>query len=338
MAYQITHSLAQLEVLKSDPLSVQITQDIASHRETIKRVLSGEDQRKLVICGPCSIHSRDSAVSYAERLKVLADEVADSLFLVMRNYFEKPRTQYAWKGFLHQPSVTGEVDLISGIKQAREILVEVAHIGIPAGTEVLSPSLISYFEDLISWACIGARTSESQTHREIASSLEVPVGFKNTTEGNTGVAINGMISASQPHQLIRIIDGVPYAVISGGNPDTHLVLRGRNYPQYGSNYDATDIIQAVEQLDSYRLKPKILVDCSHGNCAGDFKRQVDVAHIVLEHIQQGLPVQGILLESHIRGGRGSIQTPLPSDLSITDPCLGWEDTERLVRSWAEALA
>ena len=338
MAYHTTHSLAPLEALRSAPLSAKITREITSHRETIKHILSGEDKRKLIICGPCSIHSHDSAVTYAERLKSLADEVSDSLFLVMRNYFEKPRTQYAWKGFLHQPSVTGEANLLAGITQAREILIDVAKVGVPAGTEVLSPSLISYFEDLISWACIGARTSESQTHREIASSLEVPVGFKNTTEGNTEVAVNGMISSSQPHQLIRIIDGVPHAVVSQGNPDTHLVLRGRNYPHYGSNYDTADIMQVVEQFDSFKLKSKILVDCSHGNCAGDFKRQADVARVVLGHIQQGLPIQGILLESHLRGGRGPIQDPLPADLSITDPCLSWEDTERLVKSWAEALS
>ena len=338
MAYQITHSLAPLEALRSVPLSAQIKRDITSHREVIRRILSGEDHRKLVICGPCSIHSRSSALSYAERLKVLADEVADSLFLVMRNYFEKPRTQYAWKGFLHQPSVTGEVNVLEGIAQAREILIKVAEIGVPAGTEVLSPTLISYFEDLISWACIGARTSESQTHREVASSLEVPVGFKNTTEGNTEVAINGMISASRPHQLIRIIEGTPHAVVSEGNPDTHVVLRGRNYPQYGSNYHLRDVTRVLEQLKSSKLQPKVLIDCSHGNCEGDFKRQADVAQVVLSHIQQGVPIQGILLESHLRGGRGPIQSPLPPDLSITDPCLGWEDTQTLIRSWAEALS
>ena len=338
MAYQITHSLATLETMRSAPLSARITASIASHRETIKRILSGEDERKLLICGPCSIHSRDSAVSYAERLKLLADEVSDSLFLVMRSYFEKPRTQYAWKGFFHQPSVTGDMNLLEGISQAREILIEVANIGIPAGTEVLSPALISYFEDLVSWACIGARTSESQTHREVASSLEVPVGFKNTTEGNVEVAINGMISASQSHQLIRTVHGAPHAVISEGNPDVHLVLRGRNYPEYEPNYDSETIINAADQLADSGFSPKILVDCSHGNCEGELMRQIDVAHAVLGHIQRGLPVQGILIESHIRGGRGRIQPPLPADLSITDPCLGWEDTERLIKSWADALS
>lgn len=338
MAYQITHSLATLETSKGALLSAETAREIQEHRDAIKQIISGNDPRKLIICGPCSIHSRDSALQYAERLKRLSEDVSDQLFLVMRAYFEKPRTQYAWKGFLHQPEVGGEVDLLKGLTAARGLLTEIAQIGVPAGTELLSPLLASYLEDLIAWGCIGARTSESQTHRELASALEVPVGFKNTTEGNVEIAINGMVSASQPHQLIRVVEGSPHVVISDGNPHTHLVLRGRNYPQTRANYDAESVRAAARLLAEMKLNTGLLVDCSHGNSEGDYLRQMDVAKVVLEHIQQGISARGILIESHLRGGRVSESADAPNDISITDPCLGWGDTERLIRFWAEALA
>ena len=338
MAYRITDTLAALEASRETPLDPTLARGLRDSRDVISGILSGSDARKLIICGPCSIHSRDSALRYAERLKTLASEVQDQVFLVMRAYFEKPRTAYAWKGFLHQPRVGEAPNLVQGLIEARALLTEIAQLGLPTGTELLSPLLSSYLEELIAWGCIGARTSESQTHRELASSLDIPVGFKNNTEGNIEVAVNGIISASRPHQLVRMIDNAPHVVISEGNPSAHLVLRGRNYPQAGANYDEDSVMSAADQLTSAGLSANLIIDCSHGNSEGDFRRQRHVADEALRHIQRGLPVSGVLIESHLRGGRVHESPDAPSDISITDPCLGWDDTERLIRIWAEALA
>ena len=338
MAYHITKTLPTLDESTALTDKSLITPFIQSNADTIRRILNGQDHRKMIICGPCSIHSRASALMYAERMQKLSAEVQDTLFLVMRTYFEKPRTQYAWKGFFHQPSVTGPLDLTQGLTEARSILLEIAAMGVATGAEILTPALATYYEDLISWGCIGARTSESQTHREIASSLSIPVGFKNSTQGNIEIAVNGMISAEHSHQLVRVVDGEAYCVISDGNPHCHLVLRGCNFPVTASNYQQKNILHAMHLLEKNHLNTGLLVDCSHGNCEGDHHKQIQVADTVLQYMKQGLNIKGILLESHIRSGRAEIQGSIAPDISITDPCVSWDETEKLIRHWHQSLS
>jgi 3-deoxy-7-phosphoheptulonate synthase len=229
------------------------------------------------------------------------------------------------------------MDLTTGVDLGRQVLIEIVEMGVSTGTEILSPSLVEYYEDLISWGCIGARTAESQTHRELASSMNIPIGFKNNTCGNFDIAIDGIIAASGCHQLIRIVNGEPLVVDSKGNVNTHVVLRGRNYPDLQANYDISSVRDLVEKLENAGLPTGFLIDCSHGNAMRDPLNQITAARSALEHRSRGLPVRGILIESHIRRGSAVIHPPIPDDISITDPCIGWEETRRLILEIRETI-
>lgn len=312
---------------------------VRESRTTIERILDREDRRLLVIAGPCSIHDTGAGAEYARRLRRLAAEVADTLFLVMRVYFEKPRTVTGWKGLINDPHLDGSFHIGEGLRIARRFLLDLAALGVPAGTEALDPLVWPYLADGVAWTAIGARTAESQTHREMASGIPTPVGFKNTTDGGFEGAINGIRSALQPHRFLGVTDdGLPAVFAATGNPYPHIVLRGGATP----NYDARHIRLCEEALAAAGLPPRIVVDCSHGNSGRDPARQGAVLRDVLGQMRDGnRSILGVMLESHLEGGRQDIPRDpagLRADLSVTDPCLDWDTTERLVREAADVLA
>ncbi len=308
-------------------------------REAIRGMLHGSDrERMLVIVGPCSLHDRDVALDYAERLARLAAATADELVVVMRAYFEKPRTRLGWKGILNDPYLDGSCDLVAGLRLARGLLWEITGNGVACGAEILDPNIPAYVGDLLSWAAIGARTSESQVHRQVASALEMPVGFKNSTDGRVEVAVDAMIAASQPHAFVGIgRDGRAQVMRSRGNPDCHVVLRGGRSPNYGPEQVAAAAGAAAEQ----GVERPILIDCSHGNSGKDPRRQGEVCRAALEQFAGGRrEILGVMLESNLRAGR-QVWTPggsLEYGVSITDACIGWDETESLLWEMAKRLA
>jgi 3-deoxy-7-phosphoheptulonate synthase len=288
-----------------------------------------------VVIGPCSIHDKKSAVEYAERLNALRKEYAERMEIVMRVYFEKPRTTIGWKGLINDPHLDGSQDIETGLKIARDILIEIVGMGLPAATEFLDPVVPQYIADLISWAAIGARTTESQTHREMASGLSMPVGLKNGTDGSLQTAIDAMGATRHQHSFLGINeDGVTSIVRTTGNPHAHVVLRGGRAK---TNYDAESIRAAEEKLVSEKLQPVLMVDCSHANSEKKFARQEDVWHSVIEQRVEGTQsLIGLMAESHLFEGNQPIPAKLKDlryGVSITDSCIGWETTERMVR-WA----
>lgn len=307
---------------------------VSDARATARAILSGEDDRMLVVAGPCSIHEPESALDYARRLAALAREVSDRYFVVMRVYFEKPRTTVGWKGLINDPHLDDSCDVANGIALARKLLLDILDLGLPAGTEFLDPIIPQYTADLISWAAIGARTTESQTHREMASGLSMPVGFKNGTDGSIQTAIDAMKSARAPHSFLGIDqDGATSIVTTEGNPDSHIVLRGgRN----GGNYHPHHVAAACEALSHSGLHPALMVDCSHANSGKDPRRQPDVWSSILSQRAGGRrEIIGAMLESHIHEGSQPLGTGLADlqyGVSITDACMSWESTERLLRS------
>jgi 3-deoxy-7-phosphoheptulonate synthase len=312
------------------PLTAKQQTSVEEHRSTIKNLINGKDPRVAFVFGPCSIHDLSSALEYARRFRSLAEEVAAHSFCVMRVYVEKPRTSTGWKGLVYDPHLDGSSDLQTGIFWARELFLTLTDLGIPIATEILNPLLAPFFSDLISWGFVGARTSASQPHRELASSLPFPVGFKNSPDGNIQQAIQAMVSARQPHRFPSINEqGSLIIKESSGNPNTHVVLRGSST---SSNYDPLTIADTAEQLALCGFKNRILIDCSHGNCRKEFARQKTVFENVLD---QGNPsILGMMLESHLEEG-SQLLSESPSSLnyglSVTDPCLGWSETESLVR-------
>ena len=305
-------------------------------RAAIERILDGEDRRLLAIVGPCSIHNLDAAREYARRLQRLRVELADALCIVMRVYFEKPRSALGWKGFINDPYLNDTFHIEEGIRMAREFLVELAEIGLPAATEVLEALMPQYIGDLIAWSVIGARTAEAQTHREIASGLSTPVGFKNATDGSLDAAVNGMRSALGPHHFLGVTeDGLPAVFGTTGNPYPHIVLRGGHQP----NHDAASIAACEAALRAAHLPERIVVDCSHGNSGKRPERQGAVLRDLLAQIEAGnRSICGFMLESHLEGGA----QPMPKDLaqlrpgcSVTDPCIDWETTDALLREARE---
>ncbi|MCA9472345.1 MAG: 3-deoxy-7-phosphoheptulonate synthase [Nitrospirales bacterium] len=301
-------------------------------RETIQDILDGRDrQRLLVIVGPCSIHDPQAAYEYAERLKVVADKTREQLVIIMRTYFEKPRTTVGWKGLINDPHLDNSCDIDAGFQLARKILLNINAMGIPCGTEFLDPVTPQYISDLISWAAIGARTTESQTHREMASGLSMPVGFKNGTDGGLQVALNAMIAARHPQSFIGInVDGVTSIIKTNGNQDRHIVLRGGGGKV---NYQASDIARAVSALEKEHISRPVMVDCSHGNSDKDHTRQAHVARSVLEQFCNGQDaIMGLLMESHLHPGNQKWEKGMELNygVSITDACLGWEETEALL--------
>ena len=310
---------------------------VAESRERIIRILRQEDPRLLVVIGPCSIHDEKSALEYAARLNQLRLEFAGQMEIVMRVYFEKPRTTIGWNGLINDPHLDGSQDIETGLKIARRLLLQITGLGLPAATEFLDPIVPQYIADLISWAAIGARTTESQTHREMASGLSMPVGLKNSTDGSLQVAIDAMGATRHPHSFLGIDqDGATAIVRTQGNPNAHVVLRGGRAL---TNYDAASIRTAEEKLISEKLPPVLMVDCSHANSGKQFARQEDVWHSVIEQRVAGTrSLIGAMVESHLHEGNQSMAKN-PADLkygvSITDSCIGWETTERMLR-WGAA--
>jgi len=329
----VTRLVSPREVKAKLPASPDLLAKVAEYRETCRRILRGEDPRLLVIVGPCSIHDPVSAIEYAKRLAALSKEVEDRLFIVMRVYFEKPRTTVGWKGLINDPHLNDSGDLAHGIEVARRLLLDVAALGLPAATEVLDPIMPQYIADLISWSAIGARTTESQTHREMASGLSMPVGFKNGTDGSVQTAVDAMRSSRSGHSFLGIDqEGMTSIIKTAGNPDCHLVLRGG---RDGVNYHPHQTADAAAKLKSAGVPTAIMVDCSHANSGKDPARQPEVWKSILEQRAAGRSdIVGAMLESHLEFGAqdlGNDPTKLRYGVSITDACLDWESTADLLR-------
>ncbi len=320
-----------LKALSPTPEPVNAT--VAQARERVVRILNQEDDRLLVVIGPCSIHDEKSALEYATRLSKLQKEFADKMEIVMRVYFEKPRTTIGWKGLVNDPHLDGSQDIEAGLKIARKLLQTINGMGLPAATEFLDPIVPQYIANLVTWAAIGARTTESQTHREMASGLSMPVGLKNSTDGSLQVAIDAMGATRHPHSFIGMNeDGVTSIVRTSGNPHAHVVLRGGRAM---TNYDAASIQAAEAKLISEKLPPVLMVDCSHANSEKKFAKQEDVWHSVIEQRVAGTKsLIGLMVESHLNEGNQPIpknKSELHYGVSITDSCIGWEATERMLR-------
>ncbi len=311
---------------------------VVQARETIRAIIAGRDPRLIAVVGPCSIHDPEAALDYARRLADLARRVSDRLFVVMRVYFEKPRTTIGWKGLISDPHLNGTNDMQLGLRLARQLLLEVTRLGLPAGTELLDPIVPQYVSDLLSWSAVGARTTESQTHREMASGLSMPVGFKNSTDGNLAVAVNAMESARQPHTFLGIdAEGAAAVVHTTGNPDGHVILRGGRTP----NYDADSLNACETLLRRAGLPPRVMVDCSHAQTGKDYTRQPEVlADVVRQVGARDSPIMGFMLESNLAAGSQRLaggREGLVYGLSITDACIDWATTERCIGDAATLL-
>ncbi len=325
-------------ILKEEhPVTESIANTVAIARQEISDIIHQRDNRLIVVVGPCSIHDISSAVEYAERLSNLKRSVHSKLMLVMRTYFEKPRTSVGWKGFINDPDLNESYHINKGLRAARHILMRINEMGLPTACEFLDLQLPQHIADLTSWAAIGARTTESQVHRELASGLSMPVGFKNTTEGNIQRAIEAVIASQQSHWFPSITkQGVSSLFKTTGNDDCHIVLRGGS--QTGPNFERSHVKSAIQLLQSNLLPPRLMIDCSHGNSNKNHKNQ----HRVVQEIQNQLKepnhgILGIMLESHLLEGRQEISDNLTYGQSITDACLSWEDTERLLLELSESL-
>ncbi len=318
------------------PLSAALASQVQAQREAIRAVLDGSDPRLLVVVGPCSLHDPLSSLEYADRLAALAFDVSDQLLLVMRAYVEKPRTTIGWKGLVYDPQLDGSGDMAGGLDLSRRLMLAMLERGLPVATELLQPLVAGYFDDLLGWAAIGARTSESQVHRELVSGLDLPVGFKNGTDGSLSIACDAMRSAAHPHQHFGV-DGLgrPALVETDGNPDTHLVLRGGHS---GPNHDAASVAVARASLEKQGIAARIMVDCSHANSGKDPLRQPAVLRDVLDQRLAGdASLRGVMLESHLFDGCQALSAELRYGVSVTDGCLGWSGTEAMLREAAERL-
>ena len=306
-------------------------------RAAIHRVLHGADDRLLVVVGPCSIHDYDAAIDYATRLAALRRELADELIIVMRVYFEKPRTTVGWKGLINDPRLDDSFRINEGLRLARRILLEINELELPAGTEYLDMITPQYIADLIAWGAIGARTTESQVHRQLASGLSCPVGFKNGTDGGVRIAVDAIKAASAPHHFLSVTKGGHSAIVhTAGNEDCHIILRGGTVP----NYDAGSVDKVCTELGRAGLAARVMVDCSHANSQKQYERQLDVARNVAGQIARGDDrVIGAMIESHINPGRQDLVPgqPLAYGVSITDACIGWEATAGVLRELADAV-
>jgi len=322
------------------PTTEEASATVARSRERVIRILRQDDPRLLVVVGPCSIHDEKGALEYATRLNALRQEFADRMEIVMRVYFEKPRTTIGWKGLINDPHLDGSQDIEAGLKIARRLLLEIVGLGLPAATEFLDPIVPQYIADLVTWAAIGARTTESQTHREMASGLSMPIGYKNATDGSLQIAIDAMGAARQPHSFLGIDqDGVTSIVRTNGNPDGHIVLRGG---RARTNYDAESIRDAEAVLKKSDLPPVLMVDCSHANSAKQFARQEDVWRSVVEQrLGSTRSLIGVMIESNLHEGNQLFPKPVDElryGISITDACVSWETTERMLRWGYEELS
>ena len=321
------------------PMTEAANKTVVSGRDTISAILKQTDQRLLVVVGPCSIHDPKGALEYAARLNALRQELDDQFCIVMRVYFEKPRTTVGWKGLIYDPHLNGTDDIQTGLSQARELLLRITGMGLPAATEFLDPVVPQYIADLVSWAAIGARTTESQTHRQLASGLSMPVGFKNGTDGSLQIAIDAMHSAMRPHSFLGIDqDGYTSIVRTTGNPDGHVVLRGG---RLATNYDAESIREAAENLKKSGLPEVLMVDCSHANSLKQHGKQEEIWHSLIEQrLAANKAITGVMIESNLHEGSQSIPknlSELRPGVSVTDACISWDVTERLLRRGHDAL-
>jgi 3-deoxy-7-phosphoheptulonate synthase len=320
------------------PMSDEAAQTTLEARQAIHNILTGADDRLLVVIGPCSIHDTKAAVEYAKRLKQIKDQLKDDLYIVMRVYFEKPRTTVGWKGLINDPELNASFNINKGLRIARQLLLDINKLGMPAATEYLDLITPQYVSDLISWGAIGARTTESQVHRELSSGLSCPVGFKNATDGSISIAIDAIRAAMSPHHFLSVTKEGRSAIFSTtGNEDVHIILRGGHD---GPNYDAVNVEKVAEGLEKANLLPNIMIDFSHANSLKQYQRQLIVAEDVGEQIAGGdTRIVGAMVESHLKAGRQDVKdgTNLTYGQSITDGCLGWNDSIDLLKGLAEAV-
>jgi 3-deoxy-7-phosphoheptulonate synthase len=320
------------------PLSERASETVSRGRAAVARILRGEDDRLLVVVGPCSIHDPVAAMDYARRLAALAAELGSDVCLVMRVYFEKPRTTVGWKGFINDPHLDESFRINDGLRLARRLLLDLAELELPAGCEFLDPITPQFTSDLVTWGAIGARTTESQVHRELASGLSMPVGFKNGTDGGVQIAIDAVRSSAHPHRFLGVTEqGLCAIVATRGNPDCHVILRGGHS---GPNYDAPTVQKTVAALRDAGLTPRLMVDTSHGNSEKDHARQPVVAREIAAQVAQGEPgIFGVMMESFLVDGRQDLIAParLTYGQSITDACMGWDMTVPVIRDLAAAV-
>ena len=320
------------------PLSERGSATVVRARDEVSCILNERDDRLVVIIGPCSIHDPAAAMDYAGRLKAMADAVREDLCVVMRVYFEKPRTTVGWKGLINDPHLDGSFAINAGLRRARRLLVELAELGLPAGCEFLDPISPQFTADLVSWGAIGARTTESQVHRELASGLSMPIGFKNGTDGGVQIAIDAVRSSAHPHNFLGVTEQGLCAIVSTrGNPDCHVIHRGG---ASGTNYDAVSVQKTADALRAAGLPARIMIDTSHGNSSKDHRKQPLVARDIAEQVSVGeSSIFGVMIESYLTEGRQDLVDPatLRYGQSITDACIGWEDTEPVLRGLAAAV-
>ncbi len=334
---EIKELISPEQLLTDFPITEQAAETVYKARQDIHKILHGEDDRLLVVIGPCSVHDPDAAREYAAKLEPLRDEYQDDLMIVMRVYFEKPRTTVGWKGLINDPDLNGTFHINKGLHLARQLLLDINGMGLPAGTEYLDPISPQYVADLISWGAIGARTTESQVHRELASGLSCPVGFKNATNGSLKVALDAIRSSSQSHHFLSVVKQGRSAIFAtSGNSDCHVILRGGTRP----NYDTESINIAAEEMEVSGIKPRVMVDFSHANSRKRPQKQIDIGRDVAGQIERGdRRVVGAMIESNLVGGRQDLQPGVEPTFgqSITDACIGWEDTVPLLEELAEAV-
>ena len=322
------------------PISEDAARLVSDARDQAARILHGKDDRLLVVIGPCSIHDKDAAIEYGKKLKPLIDQYADDLQIVMRVYFEKPRTTVGWKGLINDPHLDGSFDINRGLRIARGLLLELAEMGIPAGTEFLDTISPQYIADLIAWGAIGARTTESQIHRELASGLSMPVGFKNGTGGSMQLALDAIGASAGSHNFLSVTkQGVSAIVTTTGNDTCHIILRGGSQ---GPNYDEASIAEAVTALQGQNLPPQLMVDCSHGNSRKDFRNQPLVVKELCNQIEAGsTAISSVMIESNLVEGNQSLGdgdlNKLTHGQSVTDACISWETTEEVLATLASAV-
>lgn len=335
---EIKELLPPAHILREFPATPQSVTTTYEARQAIHRILRGADDRLLVVIGPCSIHDTDAALDYARRLKAEADRLSGDLLLVMRVYFEKPRTTVGWKGLINDPFLDGSFRINDGLRIARKLLWEISEMGLPAGTEFLDMITPQYVADLISWGAIGARTTESQVHRELASGLSCPVGFKNGTDGNVRIAVDAIKAAQSPHHFLSVTKAGHSAIVSThGNEDCHVILRGGND---GPNYDAASVDNACQALAASGVPAKVMVDCSHANSRKQHALQVEVAEDIAAQLAAGDErLIGLMIESHLQAGRQDLEAgkTLEYGQSITDACIGWDDTLPVLEALAEGV-
>jgi 3-deoxy-7-phosphoheptulonate synthase len=325
-------------LLEEIPITERVSNIVSEARKCVAHVLSGRDPRLVVVVGPCSIHDTKAAIEYAERLKPMAARYADQLIVVMRTYFEKPRTSVGWKGLINDPDLDGTFHINKGLRVARKLLLDINDIGLPTGSEFLDTQIPQYIADLISWVAIGARTTESQVHRELASGLSMPVGFKNGTDGTMDTAVDALVATRSPHWFPSVTkQGVSAIFQTTGNDNCHVILRGGT--RTGPNYDCEHVERTCARLASKGLPQKVMIDCSHGNSLKDHRRQADVAMAIATQVSQGAwPVFGAMLESHLVEGRQDLLPGHPATFgqSITDACISLEQTEPILEALAKA--